>query len=176
MRRKPSLAALLALLAATHWGCAQGGGPQSFRLGAGVDLVAFERSEERTRLSLFDLKLMRIFDYERGPERSGVGFMESPIFKLFASRTEGEQHELRVLDFRILAFFRNLRTGTEQSELQILQLPLLGSLYGLERQGDIERRSILFFYSGQSTRTEEEPEPSEPPPSPEPTTSPADPT
>lgn len=155
MRHEPSRVLLIALLAAVAFGCAQTGGPDSIRVGAGVDLVTFERSEESTRLKLLDLRVLRLFEYLNSTEAQGIGFLESPIFKLFARRSDANTSEMRFLDFRILAIFRSVRESAEKSELHFLRLPLLGSLYGYEREGDVERRTILFLYTRQTVRPEE---------------------
>jgi hypothetical protein len=139
--------------------------PSQFRIGLGVDLFAMERRPNRTDVRLLDLRVLRLLAVGAGddPEYVRFGLLESPLFKMLSRRREGAEREFRILDLRLLAFLRSKRQAENQSEFHLLKLPLLGSLLGHERAGDVRRWTVLYAIRWKST-VAPEPPPEEPQP------------
>ena len=166
LRSVQLIGSLVSTLLAT--GCAVTGDFGNYQVGEPTVFVV-EQNDQRNSMRLLELPIFKFFEYTRDKQARTVqvGFLESPLFKIFSRREDDQRSELRVVDLRLLALFRRTRDGNTR-KMHLLKLPFIGSLYGHEIEGDREKRNVLFLSrEGPLAPPEPEEEPPAPPVEPE---------
>jgi hypothetical protein len=114
-----------------------------------IDLIALDREPRGTTLRLLDLKILRLLEVGFGEDYYSVSLVESPeLLNVFTSRREGPSYEHRLLDLQALALAvgRATSESDDESSMNLLKMPILGSAYGHETEPVEERWNVLYVF------------------------------
>jgi hypothetical protein len=130
---------------------AERAGPRTFRIGVWeLDLLALDLEPSGTTFRMLDFKILKVLEIGRGADYHSFSLVEIPdLLHVISTRREGSTSEHRFVDLKALelAALRVVRThsSAEESETHLLKIPLLGSLYGHEIDGESERHKVLYL-------------------------------
>jgi hypothetical protein len=123
--------------------------PRTHRLGVWeLDLFALDLEPRGTTVRMLDFKILKILEIGAGDDYHSVSLVEMPdLLNIITTRHEGPTSEHRLVDVQMLALavLRLVRTSAREMETHLIKIPLLGSLYGHEKDGDKETHKILFL-------------------------------
>lgn len=112
----------------------------------GVEVFRVHSTPERTRVKVLDLILVKLFEYDRREERyQKVEVLDVPFFTLYESSRHDERTSTRFPRVPLFSLYRRDRDGEWESDIRLLSLPLIGSLYRHQVDGASHRRQVLFF-------------------------------
>jgi hypothetical protein len=126
---------------------------QSHRLGLWeFDLLALDREPRGTTFRMLDFKILKVLEIGRGAKYHSFSFIEIPeLLNLVTTRREGPDAEHRFADVQALslAVMRMVEENASppESELHLLKIPVVGSLYGQEVSGAAEMHRLLYLFS-----------------------------
>lgn len=120
-----------------------------------IDLAALDREPRGTTFRLLDVRIFKLLEVGSGDDYYSFSLVEMPdLLNLVTTRREGLAEEHRVADLQALALAagRYLVESERKSMLQVLKLPILGSLYERERDGAMERENYLYVFGNEIER------------------------
>jgi hypothetical protein len=122
--------------------------PHTYRLGFWeIDLVALDTAPNRTTFRLLDFYIFKLLEIGSGEQYHSFSLVEMPVLlNVLTTRRDFETYEHRFADLQALAFAvgRATRESSRKSELHFLKLPIIGSLYGRDVDGEEEELTILY--------------------------------
>jgi hypothetical protein len=124
--------------------------PRTFRLGFWeIDLLAVDREPRGTTFRMLDFRILKLLEIGSGADYHSFSLAEIPdLLNVITTRHEGATSEHRFVDLQALALaaLRLVRLSEQESETHLLKIPLVGSLYGHETDGIVEKQTILYLY------------------------------
>ncbi len=112
----------------------------------GLEVFRITSAPERTRVKILDLILLKLFEYDRKEEHyQQVEVLDVLFFTLFKTTRNDERTSTRFPRMPLFAFYRSDHDGEWERDTRLLSLPLIGSLYRHQVDGDRHRRQLLFI-------------------------------
>lgn len=123
---------------------------RTYRLGFWeFDLVALDVEPRGTTFRLLDLRIFRALEIGSGPDYHSFAIGEiPPLVTVFSTRHEEDTGELKLADVQAfaVALVRHVRESESEFETHFLKLPVLGSLFGRERDDVVESQHFLYVF------------------------------
>jgi hypothetical protein len=130
--------------------------PRTFRLGFWeIDLLALDREPRGTTFRMLDFRILKALEIGSGADYHSFSLVEMPdLLNVVTTRREGPTSEHRLVDLQALALavLRLVRPSEQESETHLIKIPLVGSLYGYETDGIMEKQTILYLYRTKTER------------------------
>ncbi len=110
-------------------------------------LFDFHRDQSTSSVQILDLFLFSLVDsHSHQPDYSSLEILQAPLISGYESRRSDHGHRTRVLDVPLFSLYRSESHGS-CSDMGVLNLPLIGSLFRQRVDEDQVRTNVLFLMS-----------------------------
>jgi hypothetical protein len=172
-RDSPLLVLLAVAAMSLAVGCATGNGPgaaaqgadakppialeerrtesHTFRIGFWeLDFLALDLEPRGATFRILDFKILKALEIGWGDDYHSFSVVEMPdLLNVLTTRHEGPIYEHRLADLQALALavLRLDQDSARESEMHLLKVPVIGSIYGQETDGPKETHKVLYLFA-----------------------------
>ncbi|KPL11181.1 hypothetical protein AMJ85_04295 [candidate division BRC1 bacterium SM23_51] len=110
-----------------------------------LNIFSVDCSEEGAEVVVLDIPLFTLLEVEKEDSEGELVIFKTPLITMLHTEKDDGEASCELLDLPLITVFQCEREGDDESELEILTLPILGSLFRCEKENGASEVEILFF-------------------------------
>jgi len=115
-----------------------------FAAAALIDLFSLDRSDEKSQIIMLQVPFFTFLEAAMEGSDYSVKFVEAPFLTVFEREKNSEESTWDLLEIPFITVL-SMETTEATTHQKILTLPIVGSLYGYDRDENGSKLELLFF-------------------------------